>query len=142
MSTIALGVGLLAEDSSILSMVNLSRIQELKDAWDVVEYESNTHSREKLAVMIPVLREVEDEDERQGEKISEFKEEILMNKKTLKKATRKTESIDTYMKEIGNELTKQELYKDIHKLLSQLLPPFQLFEKRGELKNNVVDYSV
>jgi hypothetical protein len=92
--------------------------------------------------MIPVLKEIEDEEERQGEKISEFKEEILMNKKTLKKSMRRAESIDNYMKEIGNELTKQDLYRDIHKLVSPLLPTFQLFEKRGELKNNVVDYSV
>jgi hypothetical protein len=30
-----------------------------------------------------------------------------MNKKTLKKSLRRSEVIDTYMKEIGNELTKQ-----------------------------------
>jgi len=30
-----------------------------------------------------------------------------MSKKALKKSLRKTEVVDTYMKEIGNELTKQ-----------------------------------
>ncbi len=65
----------------------------------------------------------------------------MLNKRTLKKTTRKSETIETYMKEIGNELTKQEMYAEIHKLLSPLLPTYQVFEKRGELKNQVFDYS-
>jgi len=40
MSTIALGVGLLAEDPSALTQLNLSKIQELKSSWDTVKYES------------------------------------------------------------------------------------------------------
>ena len=38
MSTIALGVGLLAEDHAILSLLNLSKIQEIKSNWDVINY--------------------------------------------------------------------------------------------------------
>lgn len=33
------------------------------------------------------------------------------------------------------------MYREINKLLEPLLPPSQCFEKRGEWKNNVVDYS-
>ena len=48
------------------------------------------------------------------------------------------------MKEINSELTKQELYKEVNRCVSPLLPPFQVIEKRGSASknNNVIDYSV
>jgi hypothetical protein len=46
------------------------------------------------------------------------------------------------MKEINNELTKQQLYYEINELVRPLLPEYEAIEKRGESKNNVVDYSV
>lgn len=63
-------------------------------------------------------------------------------KKEIKKSLRKIEQVDPYMKEINNELTKQDLYREINSLVEPLLPSFQLIDKRGESKNNILDYSV
>lgn len=98
MSTIALGVGLLAEDQSLLNILNLKTIQELKNSLDFATFESSNESKERLAVMIPVLKEIEEDEESSSDRLSEFKEEIIMNKKTLKKSLRRSEAIDPYMK--------------------------------------------
>jgi hypothetical protein len=37
---------------------------------DFTVYESSNQSKEKLAVMIPILKELEDEEDRLGEKTS------------------------------------------------------------------------
>jgi hypothetical protein len=103
MSTIALSMGLLPEESSLLGEFKMDEILKMKHNYDFTSYESAVENREKLAVMIPVLKELEEE----SEKVSEFKEEFGFNKKELKKSMRKTETTDIYMKEINNELSKQ-----------------------------------
>ena len=108
MSTIALGVGLLAEDESLLQNLNLRTIQELENSLDFAIFESKNEKKERFAGVIPIEKEVEeDEDELGSDRLSEFKEEIIMNKKILKKSLRRAKAIDPYMKEIGNQLTNQ-----------------------------------
>jgi hypothetical protein len=138
LSTIALAVGLEIEDPVTLQFLSLDKLVELKRDYDANNYES-AGNQEKLAVMIPVIRELD--DEREGAERGEFKEEIVMTKRMLKKTARRAENIDVYMKEIGNELTKQDMYRQIHGWVGPLLPPYSAIEKRGEMRNNVVDYS-
>lgn len=138
LSTIALAVGLEVEDPVTLQFLNLDKLVELKREYDAKSYES-AGNQEKLAVMIPVIREMD--DEREGAERGEFKEEIVMTKRMLKKTARRAENIDVYMKEIGNELTKQDMYRQIHSWVAPLLPPYAPIEKRGEQRNNVLDYS-
>lgn len=60
LSTVALGVGLLPEDTSI-TILNLPKILALKDAYDGKDYESapTKENKEKLAVMmIPAIKEI------------------------------------------------------------------------------------
>ena len=66
------------------------------------------------------------------------------SKKSIKKSTKKNESVDLYMKQINIELTKQDMYKQVNECAYPLLIPFQVIEKRGgdPSKNQVVDYSV
>jgi len=49
-----------------------------------------------------------------------------MSKKMIKKSMRRSENVDPYMKEIGNELTKQEMYRQINKWVGVLLPEYQI----------------
>lgn len=115
-----------------------------KEKYDSMKYESES-SKEKLAVMIPVLNECSDPEEEEGERTQEFKKELVSCKKSIKKSFgKKAESVDLYMKEINTELTKQDMYREINKCAFPLLPAFQVIEKRGgdPSKNQVVDYSV
>ena len=55
MSTIALSAGLLPEESSFLGEFKMEDILKMKQNYDLTAYES-AENREKLAVMIPVLK--------------------------------------------------------------------------------------
>ena len=90
--------------------------------YDAVVYQSEEASNEKLAVIIPVLKECEEE----GERMQEFKTEISESKKSIKKLTRKVETVDLYMKEINIELTQQAMYKEFNEHFGPLLSPFQV----------------
>jgi hypothetical protein len=72
--------------------------------------------------------------------------EAIEAKNTIRKSmARKNEVVDSFMKEINNELTKQGMYREINKCVEPLLPPFQVFEKRGsdtKVGNQTMDYSV
>jgi len=57
MSTIALSAGLLPEESSFLGEFKMEDILKMKQNYDLTAYES-AENREKLAVMIPVLKEL------------------------------------------------------------------------------------
>lgn len=76
--------------------------------------------------------------------MEQFKKEMVECKKSIKKSTKKIEAVDTYMKEINSELTKQDMYRQINECSKPLLLPYQVIEKRGgdPSKNLVVDYSV
>lgn len=54
MSTIALGVGLLAEDESLLQNLNLRTIQELENSLDFAIFESKNEKKERFAEVIPI----------------------------------------------------------------------------------------
>lgn len=58
MATISLGAGLFPEDEEILKMAKLSTIFEMKNRYDSLVYESSQGPKEKLAVVIPALREM------------------------------------------------------------------------------------
>lgn len=107
-STIALSVGLLPEEDSLLDEFKMRTILKMKDDYDSVFHESSVE-KESLAVMIPVLSAFEEEYDR--DRIMEFKAEMIEAKNTIKKANKKVETIDLYLKEINAELTKQDMYK-------------------------------
>ena len=81
----------------------------MKNRYDCLVYESSQGPKEKLASVIPSIREMQQEES--AERLMEFKQELVISKKTLKKTNKKADNVDNYMKQIGNQLTKQELYK-------------------------------
>ncbi len=72
MATISLGAGLFPEDEQILRMAKLSSIFEMKNRYDNLVYQSTQGPKEKLAVVIPALREMEEEESL--DRVSEFKQ--------------------------------------------------------------------
>ena len=79
--------------------------------------------------MIPMLNELSEDSE--IDRSREFKTEIIESKNVLKKQIKSSEAVETYMKEINTELTKQEMYRVVNKCVSPLLPEFRVVEKRG-----------
>ena len=79
--------------------------------------------------MIPMLNELSEDSE--IDRSREFKTEIIESKNILKKQIKSSEAVETYMKEINTELTKQEMYRVVNKCVSPLLPEFRVVEKRG-----------
>jgi len=90
--------------------------------------------------MIPMLNELTEED---VDRSREFKIEMIESKNALRKQVKSSEAVETYMKEINTELTKQEMYRVVNKCVSPLLWEFRVVEKRGnENKKAGLDYSV
>lgn len=68
---------------------------------------------------------------------------MIESKNALRKQVKSSEAVETYMKEINTELTKQEMYKFINRCVEPLLYEFKIVEKRGiDSKKTAVDYSV
>ena len=72
-------------------------ILKTKEKFDNMVYESEA-SKEKLAVIIPVLDECSEEEE--GDRNQEFKKEVVSTKKSMVKKSfgKRSESVDLYMK--------------------------------------------
>jgi hypothetical protein len=134
-STIALALGLNCEDP--IEKLDLLNIQGVEQA--INEYRSRVYapseSKERLAVLISHLKEENDNP-------SETSVESLTSLRKAVKRSEGEEEVEAYMKDIGQELSKQELNNSISQHLKTLLEGHKVIEKRRENKYPTIDYSV
>lgn len=125
---IALAMGLLPEHALQTHPLDLEAVAAcIRDYHARVA--AQTESRESLAEVVPQLQEGEGEERRRALKRSICRGEG-------------EDEVEPYMTEIGQELSRQELYGQIVEKLGGLLPPHRVIEKRREHIYRTVDYSV